>query len=114
MIAKIADRGGPGREVSGGYRWNRRGVRLSGWCRVGRDVGDCPDDGNDQHFVQEAGADSHEDLPALLVNYRRMRALLAPDWCNPHLNVSTSMLESGSARTKDFVEGYALTAIALT
>lgn len=55
-----------------------------------------------------------EDLPAFLVNYQRMRALLVPDRRNPHLNAFTSMLESGSARSKDFVEGYVLSAIALT
>jgi len=55
-----------------------------------------------------------EDLPAFLANYQRMRALLVPDRRNPHLHAFTSMLESGGARTKDFVEGHVLSAIALT
>jgi len=59
-------------------------------------------------------ADVREDLPAFLTNYQRMRALLLPDRRNPHLGAFTSVLESGNARTSDFVEGHVLSAIALT
>ena len=64
--------------------------------------------------LQPVYAMLREDLPAFLVNYQRMRALLVPDRRNPHLGAFTSLLESGNARTEDFVEGYVLSAIALT